>query len=345
MALRVGVLGAGAIGGYLGIRLSAAGADVTLVGRRELVEQRERLRAVTLDGEEIRPGAALEVSEDPARLARAEIVLVTVKSQATAEAGKLVRQHAPEHATVVSFQNGLRNAEVLRTALGPRVVAGMVTFNVVREPGGARLRQATRGPLVAGRGEHSHVARMGALAERFEVSGLPLELHDGIDDVLAGKLLLNLNNGICAATGLPIVASLRSSDARWCLSRCMLEGLAVLRKAGYRPRSVIGLPPAIIARALRLPDTILLRVAKRLVSADPLARSSTLQDLDAGKPTEIDELNCAIAALATAHGLAAPANATVTDVVHALEGHVPPLPFVTPAELRRRIAERRAAPA
>jgi 2-dehydropantoate 2-reductase len=351
MALRVGVLGAGAIGGYLGIRLSAAGAAVTLVGRRELVEHRERLHAVTLEGAEIRPSAGLEVAEDPAALARAEVVLVTVKSQATAGAAEVLERHAPADATVVSFQNGLRNAEVLRKVLGARVVAGMVTFNVFREDHGARFRHATRGPLVAGVDEATrgrrrpaapseaspHAERMRALAERLAASGLPLQLHPAIDDVLAGKLLLNLNNGVCAATGLPIAASLRSRDARWCLSRCMLEGLAALRPEGYRPTSVIGLPPAIIARALRLPDAILLRVAKKLLSADPSARSSTLQDLDAGKPTEIDELNGAIAALCRTQGRAAPANATITELVHSLEGRTPPLPFVTPAELRRRI--------
>lgn len=358
MTLRVGVLGAGAIGGYLGLRLSAAGVAVVLVGRRELVERRGRLHAVTLEGAEIRPSSGLEVTDDPAALARAEVVLVTVKSLATPEAAEVVRAHAPADATVVSFQNGLRNADVLRRTLGARVVAGMVSFNVFREDDGARFRQATRGPLVAGVDETSarrgrpatadaepgrHRERMQALAERFAAAGLPLELHAAIDDVLAGKLLLNLNNGVCAATGLPIAASLRSRDARWCLSRCMLEGLAALHTEGYRPTSVIGLPPAIIARALRLPDAILLRVAKKLVSADPGARSSTLQDLDAGKTTEIDELNGAIVGLGRARGRATPANATIAEIVHGLEGRTPPLRFVTPAELRRRIAERIAA--
>lgn len=340
MTLRVGVLGAGAIGGYLGVRLAAAGASVVLVGRRELVELRDELHAVGLDGREIRPATALEVSEDPAALADADVVLVTVKSQATAAVSTVLREHASPSATVVSFQNGLRNAACLREALGSRVVAGMVSFNVVREQEGARFRQATRGPLVAGSAtaEPPHDQRMHALAAAFEAAGLPLTLHRNIDDVLAGKLLLNLNNGICAATGLPIAASLRSRDARWCLSRCMLEGLAVLRAAGYRPASVIGLPPGIIARVLPWPNAILLRVAGKLVAADPDARSSTLQDLDAGKPTEIDELNGAIAALAHEQRMPAPANTLVTELVHALERAAPPLPFITPAALRQRIA-------
>ncbi|MEX1362571.1 MAG: 2-dehydropantoate 2-reductase [Nannocystaceae bacterium] len=340
--VRVAVLGAGAIGGYLGVRLSAGGTAVTLVGRRSLVDSREQLCAVALDGSRQRPSDTLEVTDDPATLAGADVVLVTVKSTATAEAARIVAEHADPRATVVSFQNGLSNAKVLREPLGPRVVAGMVAFNVVREAGGARLRQATRGPLVAGPGEGATAEPMCELVAAFEDSGLPLLLRRDIEGVLAGKLLLNLNNGICAATGMPIVASLHSRDARWCLSQCMREGLAAMRAAGLRPVSVLGLPPWVIARTLRLPNAILLRVAKRLVSADPSARSSTLQDLDAGKPTEIDTLNGAIVALAREHGVACPANETVVEIVHGLEAAVRPLEFIEPARLRERIASGRA---
>lgn len=340
--VRVAVLGAGAIGGYLGVRVSAGGAAVTLVGRRSLVDVRDRLVAVALDGSEQRPSETLEVTADPAALGQADVVLVTVKSTATSEAARIVAEHADPRATVVSFQNGLSNAKVLRERLGPRVVAGMVAFNVVREADGAHLRQATRGPLVAGPGHGATAEPMRELAAAFEASGLRLRLHSDIEGVLAGKLLLNLNNGICAATGMPIVASLHSRDARWCLSQCMLEGLAAMRAAGRRPVSVLGLPPWIIARVLRLPNAILLRVAKRLVSADPSARSSTLQDLDAGKPTEIDTLNGAIVALAREHGVPCPANATVVEIVHGLEVAARPLEFIEPSRLKERIASGRA---
>ncbi len=340
MALKVGVFGAGAIGGYLGVRLSAAGADVTLVGRRALTQHQGKLHAVSLDGTEIQPETTLVLTDDPAALHDADVVLVTVKSPATADATATLAEHAPQDATVVSFQNGMHNAQTLRQGLGARVVAGMVSFNVVREREGARLVQATRGPLVAGAGRGMHGERMRLMADLLGAMGMPLSLRDDIHDVLAGKLLLNLNNGVCAATGLPIAASLRSRDARWCLARCMLEGLAAMRRAGRRPATVLGLPPWVIARALLLPDAILLRIAKRMVSADPEARSSTLQDLDAGKPTEIGELNGAIVELAAAHDLPAPANATIVEIVRDLEGQAAPLPFVTPTQLRTRIAAR-----
>lgn len=335
--LRVGVLGAGAIGGYLGLRLAAGGASVILVGRRSLYEQRKDLTAVDLDGHTIPHGKGVVVTEDPAALSDADLVIVTVKARGNEEAGRLLAAHVPTSATVVSFQNGLHNASTLEQGRGAPVVPGMVSFNVVREHDGAWFRQATKGPLVAGTGEGADASRMRRLGAVAEAGGLALMLREDVRDVLAGKLLLNLNNGICAVTGLPIVASLTSPDARACLSQCMLEGLTTLRAEGYRPASVIGLPPWIIARALRLPNAILLRIAKRLVSADPSARSSTLQDLDAGKPTEIDELNGAIVALGQRQGVPCPANTTVVEIVRELERASSPLPHVDPAELRARI--------
>lgn len=340
MTLTIGVLGAGAIGGYLGLRLAQAGAAVTLVGRASLVAQAERLRAVTLDGALVEP-AELRVTDRHDALADCELVLVTVKARGNEEAGRVLAEHAGPEATVVSFQNGLDAAAVLEAGRGRPVIAGMVSFNVVREADGARFVQATRGPLVCGPGrdgDRSRIDRLRALAERAQ---LPLLVRDDITDVLAGKLLLNLNNGICAVTGLPIVASLQDADARWCLSQCMLEGLTVLRAAGYRPANVLGLPPSIIARALRLPTWLLMRVAKKMVAADPSARSSTLQDLDAGKPTEIDALNGAVVALARAHGLAANANAVIVEHVRRLERSARPLPHLDPVALREQIAQQR----
>lgn len=339
----VGVMGAGAIGVFLGLHAAAGGAKVTLVGRRSLVDARDELRARRLDGVELGPPEDLEVTDDPGALAGADVVLVTVKSRDTAAVGERLAAILPERAAVVSFQNGLGNLHRLGRSLGPRVVAGMVSFNVVRE--GALYRQATTGPLIAGRGDPTRARLLGRLARSFAAAGLGLDLRGDVDDVVAGKLLLNLSNGVGAATGLPIAATLRSSDARWCFSQCIREGLPALRRAGFSPRNIIGMPPGVIAWALRLPDFVVMRVARRMIDIDPKARSSTLQDLDAGKQTEIGELNGAIADLARAHGLRAPANQTIATIIRELEGAPRPLDFISPAELRARIVASQALPA
>ncbi len=338
--MRVGVFGAGAIGSFLGIRLSAAGVPVTLVGRSSLVDARDVLVALGVDGSEVRPADDLIATSDHTALADVDICLVSVKSRDTMNAARALADVLAPDAIVVSFQNGLRNPARLREVLKQTVVPGMVSYNVLREGAGG-FRQATSGPIVTGPGEGPSAAKMKELAAAFERAGDELELRKRVGDVMCGKLLLNLINGVCAVTGLTIAEAVRSRTVRWSFAQLMREGLSVMRAAGLRPATVIGMPPGAIARLLALPDAIVLRVAKKLVSIDPRAKSSTLQDLEAGKATEIDDLSGEIVRLAAQKGRLAPANRVIVDVVHSLEIAAPPLPFLTPDELRERIAAAR----
>jgi len=336
----IGVFGAGAIGGYLGVRLSAAGERVRLLGRPRLVEVADRLTAVDHAGVEAR-GGDLSVSDDPESLRGVDVCLVTVKSQDTpAVAGALQPLLRPD-ALVVSFQNGLHNARVLDAALDATAVQGVVSYNVFRD-GPARFVQATVGKLIVGAAPAA-TTRLGRLADALRRAGELVELRGDIDGVVAGKLLLNLNNGVCAATGLTIVASIRDRDARWCFAECMAEGLRVFAAAGLRPVSPLALPLVALPPALKLPDRVVLSIAKGLVDAHPSAKSSTLQDLERGRATEIADLNGAIVELARAHRVPCPANRAVVDVIRRHEAAVAedekPV-WITPRALRDVIERR-----
>ncbi len=316
--MKVGVFGAGAIGASLGIRLSAAGVPVAMVARGSLSAHARQLVLHTIDGRTLRPRTDLVVDEDPGVLADVDVCLVTVKSRDTVAAARILAGVLPSRATVVSFQNGLRNPTRLRAELGARCSGGMVSYNVVR-PEPHVFRQATKGPLVAGTLPGAHGDALRRLAAAFSDGGDKLALGDDIEDVMAGKLLLNLNNGVCAVTGVTIAQSVRSRTLRRCFGLLIREGLAVMHRAGLHPRSIVGLSPRAIAHLLALPDAIVLRAAKSLVAIDPQAKSSTLQDLEAGKPTEIDDICGEIVRLASEHAGHAPRNRTIVDAVHALE--------------------------
>src|SRR5690606_41401844 len=99
-------------------------------------------RRVALDDDE-GPGR-LRFSEEAADLGRCSLVLVTVKSGATREAGERLAQVLAAPTTVISFQNGVQNADILEAALpGLRVLTGMVPFNVLQR-GAGRFHQGTR---------------------------------------------------------------------------------------------------------------------------------------------------------------------------------------------------------
>jgi 2-dehydropantoate 2-reductase len=330
--LRIGFLGAGAIGGYLGIRLSAAGYPVVLVGRSDLEQQRAHLTAIDMSGREHRPAGSLVVATDASSLQHVDVCLVTVKSVDTAQAGALLKVHPPDTAIVVSLQNGIRNPAVLAEASGRTVVPGMVTFNVRREPPG-RFRKATSGPLMFGRGIGAAVATIDRLAAAFRDIEEPTELRTDMGAVQLTKLLLNLNNGLCAVTGLSVADSLRSRPLRRAFSACMKEGIAMAHANGLPLTRIGPLAPALVARLLTVPDFLFFRLARSMMAIDPAARSSTLQDIDRGRPTEIDYLSGEIVALARKVHRDAPANRFVTEQVHQLERAGRPPPFLTPEQV------------
>ncbi len=326
--MRVCVFGAGAIGAYVGVQLSSHGADVTLVGRPWLQALEADLSVRTIGGAVHARGRRLTVVTDPGQMPPADLVLVTVKSQHTVQAAEALVE-ALVDCPVVSLQNGLRNAAVLRDA-GLDARAGMVSFNVFRE--GACFIQATSGPIsIEDTGLRSQP--VGVLAEVLGRCGEQVKLEPDLLGTQAGKLLLNLNNGICALTGLSIADSVRSRDARRSFAACIEEGVRVLDAAGIKPATVGRLPPWLLIKMLPAPDWIVLRAAPGLIQIDPRARSSTLQDLEAGKPTEIDALNGEFVELGARHGVPTPVNSYVVDTIRRLESSGLPVPHLTPQQV------------
>lgn len=312
----IAIFGAGSIGCHLGTRL-APHAEVVLIGRARLGEAIERrgLHATSFDGADVRVAKQdIAFSTSPEAVRDAALVLVTTKSAATVEAGAALADVLAPGSVVVSFQNGLRNAAILGDALPQcRVLAGMVPFNVV-QPETGRTHQATSGELIVAR----HAA-LEPFLPAFAAAGLPLTLHDDMPAVMAGKLLLNLNNAINALSNVPLKQELETRDWRRCLALAQAEALRVFSAAGIRPAKVTPLPVRWLPWLMRLPNGIFKALAKRMLSIDPAARSSMWEDLEAGRATEVDYLQGEIVELARANGIGAPVNAKLATLIHAAE--------------------------
>lgn len=309
------VMGAGAIGCYLGGCLQAAGVPVVFVGRpRVLAALREHgLRLTDLDGGEHRiPAAALSLHEAiPVGIAPA-FVLLTVKSGATHEAAAQLGSALPAGTPVVSMQNGVSNAAIAQAAApGLRVLAGMVPFNIAELAPG-HYHRGTTGDLAA-----QDDATLRDHLSDFDRAGLPLQLHTDLRAVQWGKLLLNLNNPVNALSGLPLRAQLMERGYRQCLAALQSETLDLLGLAGINPAQVAALPPRRIPALLRLPSPLFRMIATRMLRIDPKARSSMADDLALGRTTEIDALCGEVVRLAAAHGRSAPLNARMVELVAA----------------------------
>jgi 2-dehydropantoate 2-reductase len=311
------IYGAGSIGCYVGGRLQASGSDVTFVGRERLAGELSRhgLRLTDWRGAALAvEPRALHFSTTPDDAAGAALLLVTVKSAATDDAGRELARVLPPGALVVSFQNGLRNADVLRRHLpAATVLTGMVQFNVVQRGGGA-FHEGSEGKL-----EVEDHPRLAPFVPAFARAGLPLVRHADMPPVQWAKLLLNLNNAINALANVPLKQQLADRTYRRSLALVQAEALALLHAADIRVAKLTPLPPDWIPRLLQLPDFVFGRVANRMLAIDPQARSSMWEDLEAGRKTEVDYLNGEIVRLAERLGRTAPVNARLTALVHAAE--------------------------
>ncbi|MEM8861597.1 MAG: 2-dehydropantoate 2-reductase [Chloroflexota bacterium] len=314
MDKKIFVAGAGSIGCYVGGRLAAGGADVTLLLRPWLQVQLDThgIHISHLHGDSVSNPDGLSWTANPADLSAAEIILVTVKSGATESICQTILQHAPTTAQIVSLQNGVDNLPKIKRVLPEfDIIGGMVPYNVV-QLGEGKFRQATSGDLWIGDGGAE-------VAEMFTDYGVLTRYQTDFEAVHWGKLLLNLNNPIQTLSGLTLKEELSRRQFRMVLAGAMDEALAVYQSAGIVAQPVTKIPIKWLPAALRLPDRLFSRVAKSTLDVDPAAQSSMWEDLQKGRKTEIEEINGVIVELGKRYGVPTPINQGLVDAIKAAE--------------------------
>jgi 2-dehydropantoate 2-reductase len=250
----------------------------------------------------------------PAALRKADVILLCVKSTGTEAAAKEIARHARGGAAVISFQNGVSNADTLRRRLSrQKVIQGMVPYNVVRL-GPGRWHRATWGDLTA---EDDEATR--DLATRIGDRPGRLRLARDMKGVAWGKLIFNLNNAINALSGMTILEELGQRDFRRVFAAAIIETLDLLRKAGIEPAKIGKVGPKLLPHVVGSPDFIFKKLFLKVQKIDPKGRGSMADDFAAGRPTEIDYLNGEVVRLAEALGGKAPVNAAIVELVKQAE--------------------------
>ncbi len=340
------VLGSGSIGTYIGCRLSAAGNAVTLYGRERIGNELETFGAKITDYTDkeifLSPGS-ISFSTSLSSVSDADVFLVTVKSKDTkdlvGELKGILEKRQSKHSVsysipiVVSFQNGVRNAEILKKGLEGipvEVLAGMVPFNVVSK-GNGHFHRGTSGNLVI---EHSKSSR--SLKRIFNRAGLPTNTHKSIGGILWGKLIFNLNNSLNALSGLTLKTQISKLGYRKILSKLMKESLDILKLAEIRPIRSGRMIPNLAPTILNLPDFLFFKIASSMVKIDPEARSSMWEDLIQNRSTEIDFLNGEVVKLADVMGHPAPLNREIVRLIKEAESN-PEILNLGPEDLAEKL--------
>ena len=331
---RIAILGAGSIGCFIGGCWSDAGLPITFFGRDRIGSALAASGLTLSDFSGWQKHlAAVDYRVDPGSLGEADIIAVAVKSADTAEAARTIARYGRAGATVISFQNGISNVEVLEQGLGGRfeVARGSVGFNVAYL-GDGRFHKGVAGHLWSERRDATE-----AIAERVTTGPAALKLSDDMLALAWGKLLINMNNAVNALSGRSLREELRKRDYRRVFAASVREGLQLLRRAEIEPGSLSPLSIHLLPAILGTPDWLFNNTFFRMWKIDPKARSSMSDDLAAGRKTEVDYLNGELIHLAERLGMEAPVNRKIVELVHQAEAGAP---AVTPAKLRRAVLGR-----
>ena len=315
--LNIAVFGAGSIGCYLGGVLANAGCKLTFIGR-ERIKWGVNMRGLTLTHFK-RPPIKVESHQftfhtEARRIEGADIVLLCVKSQDTISAARELAPHLGSNSIIVSFQNGVRNVDQIRSIIPNNLVlGGMVPFNVI-SPAIAEYHCGTEGELAIERSDSDKVKH---LIRAFKAGGQAVRETKDMNAIQWGKLIINLNNALNTLHGDTLKTGLAQKHYRKALAAMMEEAVSVTGNAGIEVGSFGRTSPKKAINILRKPNWLYETISSNILKIDDSARSSMLDDLEAGKVSEINYLQGEIVQLAEETLQTAPINQVILEAVQA----------------------------
>jgi 2-dehydropantoate 2-reductase len=298
---KIAVIGAGAVGGYFGGMLARAGAPVVMIGRAAFVEAVNK-NGLLLDTLQFKESVHVDAATEMDAARGAEIVLFCVKTTDTAETMRALAPLLDPDAVAISMQNGVDNAEQIRSVSGIDAL-GAVVYVAASVPQAGSIKHVGRGDLVIG----PRNVRTEQIAALFERAGVPCRISQNIEGELWTKLTWNCALNAVSALGRARYGQIAANeDARKMVEQIVDEVLAVARAANVHPPGLED-PKVAFAGALK--------VAGQMSEA----LSSTAQDMLRNKRTEIDSLNGYISRRGAALGVPTPVNHALYTLVKLAE--------------------------
>jgi 2-dehydropantoate 2-reductase len=301
--MRIGIVGAGALGSVLGGLLTEAGLETVLIERDPEEVSLVRENGLWLEGVSGDRVITTSIVADPSEAGQVDLALVLVKSYDTAAAIPAVKQILGESGAVLTLQNGIGNYETLNEALPGRVLLGTTTVGAMTV-GKGRFRHTGFGQTHIGEGDGAIRDRTREIAAALEkMNAGPVHVVENAMGSVWSKLIIN------AAINAPAtLLRVRNGDlptgefGKRLIHEIVEECLTIVRAKG-------------IQLIFDDPEERVLAVCQG--TAGNL--NSMFQDTLAGRRTEIDFINGALAAEAHRLGVAAPVNGTLALLIKTLE--------------------------
>ena len=303
--MRIGIIGAGALGSVIGGMLAEAGNDVLLVNRN-----RSHVDAINRDGLTLRTDgkdrAVAVRAAIPAEVGEpADLVIVLVKSFHTAEAVREAIGLVGPNTTVLSLQNGLGHEDILMGLVGrDRVIAGKTYVGGVMFGPGQVIAGVAGKETIIGELDGRITPRIERIAATFEAAGMTLVVSRNIMGAIWDKLLVNIATGaLSGITRLPYGGLYAVPELEVAATAAVAEAIAVAKASGIELETVH-------------PHEAWVKAASGL---PPEFKASMLQSLEKGSVTEVDFINGAVVRAGVKAGVPTPVNATLVACVKGIE--------------------------
>ena len=230
--MRIGIVGAGALGLYYGALLQKSGEDVRFLLRRDYDALTTKgLRIFSVNGDFDLP--RVQGYRSPAEIGPVDLVLVGLKTFANDRYAELVGPLVGEHTRILTLQNGLGNEEALAALFGPERIVGGVAFLCSNRGAPGEVHHLGAGRIVLGEFVRSNRERLDRLAAMFMNAGVECRATDDLKRSRWEKLVWNIPfNGLCALLLQSVDLLLAQDACRKLVREIMLEVIAAANVQG-----------------------------------------------------------------------------------------------------------------
>lgn len=293
--MRVAIMGSGGLGGLLGARLAASGVDVMFIARGAHLRamQTAGLRILSEQGDVHIP--EVEATADPGGKPPVDFVVFTVKGPDTRAAANLIAPLVAAQTGIISFQNGVEGIEILADKYSAEAVLPGTTMTpaVIVEPGVIRhIGSNCQFNIGEWHGQISDRAKR--FRDAADAAGVTVTISDQIHIDLWSKFVgMTTMSALTCLTRLPARTIVSVPETRQLVVHSMDEVIAVAR-----------------ARGIELPDDIKAGLLAFLDNLDPTWKTSMCNDLEAGKPIEVESLSGTMHRLGEELGVPTPIHTT-----------------------------------
>jgi 2-dehydropantoate 2-reductase len=274
--MRVAIMGSGSLGGIIGGRLAASGADVMFIARGAHLQALKTTGLKVISSLGDLSLATVNATDDPASEAPADFVLFTVKGPDTESAADIIRPLVGPRTGIISLQNGVSGIRALAKRYGESAVLPGATMisGTVEGPGVVR-HVGSADQFTIGEWDGTISPRALAFQAAAREAALKVDLSDSIHSVVWSKLVAMASfSAITCLTRLPVRTCATVPELRDLVTDAMREVMAVAK-----------------ARGVEIDQDVPTKMVAFAQTVDPNWKTSMCNDLEAGKPIEIETIS------------------------------------------------------